>query len=239
MGMMPPIPPQRDVAGTAELTGAQKALYETLVSQSDRLGRIYIGAILVLKQHTNPDRLALAAHNFRELLEKLPLYFEKLPVSREGGFPDSLKPPDLLPEVRKLNDAWRKLKAPKSQTLPDATGREQDVRSYLRASETFFGRFEKAYPTRKAKATLVLRKLDPTRLPLPPAIEDLHVEEFERHRQYFVAVCHHRQEVTSKEFEDWQSSCERFLLDRLIPRTFEDQAAIDKIIQEGERDASS
>ena len=45
-----------------------KALHE----KSPELQGIYLGGLWVKIQAENPDRLALAAHSFRELLEKLP-----------------------------------------------------------------------------------------------------------------------------------------------------------------------
>ena len=37
---------------------------------------MYLGALMVFDQGGNPDRLALAAHSFRELMEKLPRYID-------------------------------------------------------------------------------------------------------------------------------------------------------------------
>ena len=48
---------------------------------------------------------------------------------------------------------------------------------------------------------------------------------------------HHNLSTTSEEFWSWVSALEYFLLDRLIPRTFEDHAKIDEIIKEGEGNA--
>ena len=52
-------------------SGLQGALAEELKKKAPQLEIIYLGALKVLADQGNPDRLALAAHNFRELFEKV------------------------------------------------------------------------------------------------------------------------------------------------------------------------
>lgn len=67
----------------AALTGQQRALYEALLDlgsaakdENPRMAKMYFGAVLVLRQIGNPDRLALAAHGLRELMEKMPRFLD-------------------------------------------------------------------------------------------------------------------------------------------------------------------
>ncbi len=50
-------------------------------------------------------------------------------------------------------------------------------------------------------------------------------------REYFIGVCKDKP-VDPEEFQPYLSELERFLLDRLVPRTFDNQAAIDLILEE-------
>jgi len=50
------------------LTSQQKILYESLVKKENYQQKIYYGALRILADKRNPDRLSLASHNFRELL---------------------------------------------------------------------------------------------------------------------------------------------------------------------------
>lgn len=51
--------------------GRQRALHDALGELDEALARMYLGALLALRQTENPDRLALAVHDMRELMEKL------------------------------------------------------------------------------------------------------------------------------------------------------------------------
>ena len=63
------------------------------------------------------------------------------------------------------------------------------------------------------------------------------MEKWERIRDFFVAVCHHNKQAEEGEFGQYLDELERFLLDRVRPRTFDDFSAIDRLIEEGESDA--
>jgi hypothetical protein len=55
-------------------------------------------------------------------------------------------------------------------------------------------------------------------------------------RDFFQAISHHLKTTDETEFRQWLDALERFLLDRLCPRTFSDIDVIDTIIREGESD---
>lgn len=66
------------------LSGLQLRFYEALVDQDGDLAAMYEGAIQVMETDYIADRFAMAAHNLRELLEKLPIYIDVGPnVSSE------------------------------------------------------------------------------------------------------------------------------------------------------------
>jgi hypothetical protein len=60
------------------------------------------------------------------------------------------------------------------------------------------------------------------------------VELWFKLRDYFVGIAHHGGEPSLDEFRQYLGELERFLLDRLSPRTFSDMDEIDFLIAQGE-----
>ena len=67
-------------------------------------------------------------------------------------------------------------------------------------------------------------------------LEKHNVKMVQSMRSYFLKIAHHRSDPSDDDFMKWQYEFERFLLDRLKPRTFEDTDAIDSLIARGRRD---
>ena len=210
-----------------QLSGHQQTLYGALHAKGVMLGIMYHGALSVFQETGNPDRLALAAHGLRELMEKIPRYLD-LPQEKSSS--------NMLGEVRGLHDSWRDT-VTKTNCLKDGRWSgavDKFLERFLKRSQEFFQWVEDNRPKRKQYAAAVLRTLDPLPYPLPYAIEKLRVNEWECIHDYFEKVSHHNGVVTIEEFTSWLANLERFLLDCLVPRTFEDHVKIDEIIEEGE-----
>src|SRR5208337_1047836 len=105
---------------------------------------------------------------------------------------------------------------------------------FLNKVEEFFEWFGTHHPRRKAEIDETLYKLEGSELRLPPALQKLNVDYWDEIRDYFQAIAHHRKETNIEEFKSFLAALERFLLDRLFPRTFADFEEIDEIIREGE-----
>jgi hypothetical protein len=207
-----------------ELTGQERALYEALLTLDEGLARMYLGSCFVRDQLQNPDRHALRAHGLRELMEKLPKYRDVPVVS---------KSPSLKDKVRQLASSWKPEFA-----ATDSTN-VKNLSRFLVGSKDFFEWFSTEHLTRREQAATILRQLDPLSRRLPDAIEGLRIKEWQACEGFFQGVSHHTLRCTDDEFEAFQDTLERFLLDRLRPRTFEDQAELDAIIEEGERYAQT
>jgi hypothetical protein len=78
-----------------KLTPTQQRLYEALVERRADLGEWYRAAIAVINDTDLPDRLSLAAHALREVMEKLP--GDGISVDRGA---------DLPTKVRNLQPPW-------------------------------------------------------------------------------------------------------------------------------------
>jgi hypothetical protein len=188
---------------------------------------MYGGTLFVLRNTSNPDRIAQAAHSLRELLEKL---------TRILDMPIQAKPPSMMEKIRPLEKTWSKAKTESSGLKTNLRSDIIDtpLRKFLDEAEQFFTWLASDRPTRKQQAAIVVRGLDPLKKALPQTIESLHVEEWDRYRNHFELVSHHQIGEELDEFMKWIDGVEGYLIDRLIPRTFDDFAALDAIIGEGE-----
>jgi hypothetical protein len=216
-------PPGPDPRVPLAMSGQRRALLEALTERDRRLADMYAGSLHALGHTANPDRVAQAAHSIRELIEKLPAYIA-IPVPE--------RPPSLKPEVQRVIADWKKAKI---ETATIATV-DPKSRKFLASWEKFVTWFEDNHASRRARTAATLRGLDPAGRALPGPIEGLRVAEWQEIDQFFVRAAHHGA-CSDEEYGGWLDAFERFLLDQLRPRTFEDFSALDAIIAEGERDA--
>lgn len=63
--------------------GYRKRLFEKLTEIDPMLGKIYVGGLMILGDKNNPDRIALSAHNFREIVIHLSGKGENLVTEEE------------------------------------------------------------------------------------------------------------------------------------------------------------
>lgn len=211
-----------------ELSGTQTAFLEALSQKDGRLAEMYLGALIVLEDQNNPDKLAQACHSLRELMEKIPRWYEAVPAAEQL--------PTLGVKVRELATAWeRMLRNSVNKSSGGWAGNiDKSLEKFLRGLEEFFDWFKKNKPMRGHRAAGLLRKLDPMGLPLPKKIEELRVKEWSECREYFENVAHHNISASLEEIGGWLRFLEGFLLDLVRPRTFEKHDRFDAIIKRGE-----
>jgi len=214
-----------------KLSGQQQALYEALFEKDQRLAIMYLGALIALDHTGNPDRLALAAHDLRELMDNVPKFVDvQIKAQKES----------LTAKVRELEDRWqatlRNTECYESQTWSGQI--DGPLLKLLKTLHAFLEWLAEHHPRRKAEIAATLRRLDVSGRTLPVRLEELNVQIWDEMRSFFLGVCHHgKTNTTEEEFRKWVDTLERFILDRLHPRTFADLETIDEIIREGERDA--
>ena len=223
--------PEPPMAEPLQLDGQQKALYDALSNKNSLLSDMYLGALKVFKDETNPDRFSLSAHNMRELMDKAPPYMDV-------GLKDPYSSEKMSNKVDNLEKEWNRLI--KGVKKIDDCNKLDKVRleKFLKACGKFFNWFKESRPKLKKKIAKLIRTLDPTGLPLPSPIEELRVNEWGLIRDYFLHVCHHDKPTNIVEFESWLHAMERFFLDRLQPQTYADLNLIKSIIRAGEGDAN-
>lgn len=223
---------ERRDAVTLVLTARERSLYTALLDKAPPLGRMYLGAIVVLRDSANPERLVLAAHAMRELMEKLP---ETLAV------PTTAQRESLKGKVREVEGLWLGARqSSRCHVNGDWEGEvDRPLRRLLRRLAAFFEWFNEHMPRRRDELGRTLERLDPTGRRLPQPLQHLNIDAWELTHDFFQAVAHHRKEPAEEEFDKWLHAAEGFLLDRLRPRTFEDFRSIDALIKEGETRAHS
>lgn len=207
---------------TASLSGRQLALHRALGELHQSLATYYEGALAVL-DNTIPDRLSLAAHAVREIMDKLPRFID-LPVEASHA--------TLGNKANNLRDEWERLRK-KTGCLQDGkwTGEiDTAMARFLERADDFFGWMMEQRARKTVQTAKVLRALDPIGLPAP-LVED-NASSFLKIRNFFVEVAHHK-ECPDEEFEKWVDAFEVFLLERLVPRTYDDFDAIDRLIAGG------
>jgi hypothetical protein len=219
-----------------EFTEQEERLHRTLAEKRQELAAIYLGALWVHRQVENPDRLALSAHNIRELMEKLPRYIN-VPVL---GDPAQAKPEPLKPKIQDLSKGRKE--ARRKSASWSASGWsgtiDGDLASYLGLLDSVLDWFDSEHITRREEATKLVRQIDAAGGSMPEFVKVRLVRDWVTYWDYFVATAHHRQ-TTNEAFEEHRSSLERFLLDRLAPTATKELDELDAIIAEGEAHAES
>lgn len=201
-----------------------------LADKSQKLSRMYLGGFHVLNESSNPDALSLAAHAIRELMEKIPEYLD-VPVKAQKETTKA--------KIREVEQSWGK-----ATTNSQCHDRGQwngkidgSLRKFLTKLDNFFEWFRNHYPRRRDEISRTLDRMEDSDRDVPPPLQELNVATWVELRDFFVSVAHHRKSPSREEFLQWLDALERFLLDRLVPRTFEDFEEIDSILREGDDNA--
>jgi hypothetical protein len=202
------------------LNGRQLALHRALGELHPSLATWYEGALSVL-DYVIADHLSLAAHALREIMDWLPRYID-LPVQHTT----------LGTKANNLREEWERLRK-NTRCLQDGkwTGEiDPPMNRFLERTGDFFSWMTEERPHKTQQTAKVLLALDPIGLPAP-LVED-NASSYLKIRSFFVEVAHHS-ECLEEEFAKWMDAFEIFLLERLVPRTYDDFDAIDRLITEG------
>jgi len=205
------------------------ALHRALTERERKLGQIYEGALRTLADPANPDCLSLAAHGFRELMEKF---------ARVVAVPARVPGENLTSKVRGLKKPYGQMKKKCDGHSPIVDGNGQPIKEIaqlMEAMEALFKWADEIMPSRKTATMKLLERLEPSARQLPSPLQELNAQIWEKIHNFFELTCHHNVEPSRDDAERWVSALEHFLLDRLIPRTTRDFGRIDAILSEAKR----
>jgi hypothetical protein len=238
------------------LSDQKERLVRALRLKDDSLATMYLGALRVLSDESNADRLSLAAHGLRELMEKIPRR-HNFPVQRKDGR-KSLKEmvQDLYKEWNSTLERTACLHAPRWEPV-EREGRgwsapegdapqmrnshlvealwqgeiDEAITSFLTETRIFFAKFAKDFPGRRDEFATALHQLDRSRVGIPAPLENQNIKGWMKLHEYFTSVCHHGKKDLGK-FSDMLTELEELLLARLCPSTVADFDEIDNILAE-------
>ena len=200
------------LASELVLSGRQIAVLRLIERFNAKLGPIYRGALETLAEKRT-DYIALAAHGFRELMEKA-VYWS-----------GEKKLPTMKVKFNDLKDPWEAvLAAEKAGTI---FTNEKTLKPFLDRFRGFYDWVNESLPSRKKQAGIVLRRLqkkreDPTTFANDQkAWQELH--------ECLTNISHHRLEVTEAQLLSFVNQLEILLLKYLRPVTAEKLNAIDRI----------
>lgn len=208
--------------GVWELSARQSAVYSALSRLDSQLGSMFISVYYVLASG-NPERVPLAAHSVRELMEKLPQRID-VPVENKTNLKEA---------VNNLKQHWKTVAD--NERNPAASNGH--VRKFHRKAGEFFEWFTLNYPARRAERRAAIRCLDVSGRPMPEPIAKVREDLWGEYHGYFQGVAHHNSACSEDDFFAQLSVLEEFLMDLLCPHTFDDFTALDAIIEEGESHA--
>jgi hypothetical protein len=214
-------------ASQKELGGQQLAFYRAIGEYDAELASWYLGARMAFATPTNPEHLVHAAHSIRELMNNL---------HKIAGVPVKVDTGNLRDKFDDMRRKWEKGKR-NSKCFSEDTGWDGEIDDHARRA---FDAVDEAIawedanrPAWQERHLATIRVLDVSGRPLPSWIETDFVRQWDSLRTYFIRVAK-RGSTEREEFAAALDTLERFVLERLKPRTFADQTTIDALIREAE-----
>jgi len=203
-------------------------LYQALGRRSSRIAAMYFGAHAALRDGSNPERLCISAHEFRELIEKVPEIVDVSTPAQKERMGNKIQP---------VETAYDGAMSRSQVRPPGWVGTvDQPLVRLLESVREFFAWKKKHNVRRRQEVTSTLRALDgPGRL-LPPDLEEATVSAWMEMKDFFQNVAHHQHDPTLQQFEEQVRKLESFLLAKLNPETFAEFDVLDAIIREGEHE---
>lgn len=186
---------------------------------------MYVGAVVALRGQAHPEQRVQVAHSLRELMEKLPRY-----LATEATDESHKAPVTLGHQVNLMREVWQGVEPPPRDVAELATAREPErIVAFLQHCLHFFEWHRRDRQSRKTADRAVIVQLVGSELSEPLMVENAH--RWRALADFFTNLSHHRKDdVSHSEFAARKAELEAFLLERLVPRTFEDFDAIDDLL---------
>ena len=209
------------------LTPQQQAVLDALRTKETEeypLSQWYFGALCVLNNHYNPDRIAQAAHSLRELLEKLPRVVQESDVQ--------IGTIDFKGMRRGINDRILKDK----KHYPEGSKGKQINTHLDKTLRKIVDYFElNQQPTRGERMQQAVATIDPMANSLDGEIRERKRNQLLRLWQSFERFTHHNRNPDLEEFNKCLEELENTIFDLLAPITAQNQEEILTILRHPDR----
>ena len=183
---------------------------------------MYESALQIASAATIIDWMALAAHDVREMMDRLPHRLQGKPLPDHNA---------LRNRVQNFRDHhWGA-----ALSLLEAEGRTQCV-ALVRKASKFFDQFDREFPKKRAVFAAAQEAVGVMPSLLPPKMQEEVETEWVRLSKHFIDICHHNATDTPERFREHMLRFARFTLDRLAPpiAAVEDLDRLDAVIREYE-----
>jgi hypothetical protein len=189
---------------------------------------MYVGAWTVLNDGTNPDRIALAAHAMRELMEKGQ---RELAVSVK---PAALGSGQTGVAFERLDRLCRRARQESEPYRSRSGPIDEIVARVLEAAEELVAVHNQERPGRVAQREDLIRRLDPLGAALPAEMVADWMERWDNWDRLFQLTSHHQIAPTAEELASAMDEFTAFLLERLEPVPSRAREEIEQLIREAE-----
>lgn len=207
------------------LGGVRLRVFRALQNEQAKLAHWYQVGCELAGESERAEHLVLAAHEIREIIEKL--------------MTDAVAPYQVTRQ--QLGDAVGGLK----QHWPDSIRTRSDgdwppeeleqLRPFLTEAQYLFAP-DSPRPFKERELATFLDVRDP--IPTAGEVEAKKARDrlgaWKGVRDYFVGVCHHRFSTTIEDFERHLSEFDNLMLALLGPQIFPEQAEVDRLLREAE-----
>src|SRR5439155_12025776 len=210
------------------LSAIHQQIADVLRDHSVELADMYVGAVAVLRDKSNPDRIAQAANSLRNLMSTAPRFMDLSAPLKD--------PPRLGDTVRAHSARWRVCQK-KSKNHSDGKWEGQidlHLHAFLQQTEEFFSSYDSTHVTLMERATIVVRHLEPLKEPSPDQLEKNRAKQWRDMYDFLTKTLHRGAFPADEELDERAEELGRFLLAGWRPDTAADQQALKKIIEEGE-----
>jgi hypothetical protein len=189
------------------LTRQQRAVHDVLAVRGPRYGQIYMGAVMVLGEHGNPDRYALVAHGLREVAELM---------QRDFGASVRVAGESMRAKANELEDVYARAERQLADALVAITPVmiDRPVLLVIQRLVQFVEWNREFAPRRRIRATRAVQTMAVTGGVPTPEHAQSHVRELLRCHDRLNEIAHH--DATSEtEMLALVDSFERLLLEML------------------------
>ncbi|MCK5246752.1 hypothetical protein KAR02_07625, partial [Candidatus Bipolaricaulota bacterium] len=202
----------------------QACLLAVLEAKSPFLGEIYRGMLHAFHSPPYPNQSRVLAYQARELME----HSSRLMSPYGATLP--AKPPTFNLLKKQLDAEYRNLKSKlEADSLSSHSG-QLGCNAFLEFVEEWLQKAEQARPSYKKLVRSHVSDLEPSSLPPVARTLEMAVRRWIDLKETFNTVLHASRQVDFVDVRARVSELEDFLLNRVRPRPFEDQAKLDALL---------